>query len=153
MSKSWVVVAATCAGLGLGVAASAQELTTVACQEVTGQAQIGGVLQQISGVACLQPDGTWQLMDTGGGGIAYAAPAYYYDPWWYWPPVGFSAGVIFVDHFHHVHHLNHVFFRHGGGAFFVHGGMRGGAPGGFRGGMRGGGGFHGGFHGGGGMHR
>lgn len=150
MGKSWWAVALACAGLGMGGAASAQVLATDTCQQVTGQAEINGVLQQVTGVACLQPDGSWQMVDAGGDYVSYAAPAYYYDPWWYWPPLGFGASVIFIDRFHHVHAMNHVFFRRGGGAVVFRGGFRG-APGGFHGGMSGG--FHGGFHGGGGGHR
>jgi len=151
MGKVLPAVAAVFAGLGFGVAALAQEGP---CQEVYGQAEIGGVLQPISGVACLQPDGTWQLV---GGPGTYSAPDYYYDPW-YWAPVGvgFGATVIFVDRFHHFHHLHHVFFRRPGFHGGFHDGFRGGFHGGFHGGGfhggHGGAGSQGGFHGG-GMHR
>lgn len=160
MGKVLAAAAAVCAGLSFGVAAPAEELVSAPCQQVVGQAEIDGVLQVISGVACLQPDGTWQLVDGATGVVTYAAPAYYYDPW-YWAPVGvgFGAGVIFVDRFHHFHHMHHVFVRRPGvivrGGF--HGGFHSGFHGGFHRGFHGGGGggshggSHGGFHGG-GMH-
>jgi len=140
MGKGLAAVAAAFAGLGLGLggAAWAQDMSGP-CQQVIGQAEIGGVMQTITGVACLQPDGTWALVDTSGG---YAAPAYYDDQWYWAPYVGFG-GVIFIDHVHRPHVMHHVFFPHRGvivhGGGFVHGG------GGFHGGSQGG------FHGG-GMH-
>jgi hypothetical protein len=125
------------------------------CRMVNGTADIDGATQNISGLACKQPDGTWQIQqqDTGVDmGDVSAPPPYpyypYYDPWFYAPPVafGFGASFVFVDRFHHFHHMDHV-----------HVGPRGG----FRSGFHGGGGFHGrggffrggGFHGGSGGHR
>ncbi|WP_454754337.1 hypothetical protein [Cupriavidus necator] len=150
MGKALAAAAAVFAGLSFGVAASAEELVSAPCQQVVGQAEIGGVLQEISGVACLQPDGTWQLVDGASGAVTYAAPAYYYDPW-YWAPVGVSFGgsVIFVDRFHHFHHMHHVFFRRPG--VIVRGGFHNGFHGGFHRGFHNGGRARGGFHGG-GMH-
>lgn len=150
MGKGLAAAAAVFAGLSFGAAAPAEELESAPCQQVVGQAEIGGVLQEISGVACLQPDGTWQLVDGASGVVTYAAPAYYYDPW-YWAPVGvgFGASVILVDRFHHVHHMHHVFFRRQG--VIVRGGFHGGFRGGLHRGFHGGAGSHGGFHGG-GMH-
>lgn len=155
MGKVLAAAATLFAGLGFGAAAPAEELVSVPCQQVVGQAEIGGVLQEISGVACLQPDGTWQLVDGASGAVSYAAPAYYYDPW-YWAPVGvgFGASVILVDRFHHFHPMHHVFVRRSG--VVVHGSFRGGSHDGFHGGFHNGGGSHGGSHGGfqgGGMHR
>lgn len=150
MGKALAAAAAVFAGLSFGVAASAEELVSAPCQQVVGQAEIGGVLQEISGVACLQPDGTWQLVDGASGAVTYAAPAYYYDPW-YWAPVGvgFGGSVIFVDRFHHFHHMHHVFFRRPG--VIVRGGFHNGFHGGFHRGFHNGGRARGGFHGG-GMH-
>lgn len=172
MAKYLMAVTAAIASLCCSTAVQAQELTTGTCQEVVGDVAIGGVMQQVSGLACLQPDGTWQLVDGAGGGVVYAAPAYYYDydPW-YWTPlaVGFGASVVFVDRFHRFHHMNRVFVRNSGvvvrgGGFHdgfhrrFHNGFHGGFHDGFHGGPHGG--FHGGphggsggFHGGGGMHR
>jgi surface antigen len=82
-------------------------------------------------------------------GYGYPYPyAYPYDPFW-GPPFlfGFGASFVFVDRFHHFHHIDHVHFGHPG---FAHGGFHHGFHGGFHGG-----GFHGGgggFHGGGGGH-
>ena len=125
------------------------------CRMVNGTADIDGTTQNISGLACKQPDGTWQIQQQDAGvdmGDVYPPPPYpyypYYDPWFYGPPVafGFGASFVFVDRFHHFHHMDHV-----------HVGPRGG----FRRGFHGAGGFHGGnaffggggFHGGGGGHR
>lgn len=150
MGKAFAAVATVFAGLSFSAAAPAEELESTPCQQVVGQAEIGGVLQEISGVACLQPDGTWQLVDGASGVVTYAPPAYYYDPW-YWAPVGVGVGasVIFVDRFHHFHPMHRVFFRRSG--VIVHGGFRGGFHGGFHRGSQGGAGSHGGSHGG-GMH-
>jgi len=124
------------------------------CQQVAGQAEIGGVLQEIYGVACLQPDGTWHLVDAGDGTgygdepVYATGPAYYYDPW-YWSPYGAGFAFVFVDRFHHFHRMHHVFFRHQGPVFrgirvmpgrgvpaggFHGGGMHGGVQGSFHGG-------------------
>ncbi|WP_449185782.1 hypothetical protein [Trinickia sp. YCB016] len=133
------------------------------CRMVNGTADIDGATQTISGLACKQPDGTWQIQQQGTGvdvGDAYPLPPYpyysYYDPWYYWAPVdfGFGASFIFVDRFHHFHHMDHVHFGHHDG---FHGGHGFHGGGGFHegGGFHGGGHFEGGggFHGGGGGHR
>jgi hypothetical protein len=139
------------------------------CRMVSGTADVDGATQNISGLACKQPDGTWQIQqqDTGVDmGDVYPPPPYpdypYYDPWFYGPPVafGFGASFVFVDRFHHFHHIDHVHFGprggfHGAGGFHGGRGLHGG--GGFHGegGFHGGGVFQGGggFHGGGGGHR
>ena len=127
------------------------------CRMVNGTADIDGATQNISGLACKQPDGTWQIQQQDAGvdmGEVSPPPPYpysyypYYDPWFYGPPVafGFGGSFVFVDRFHHFHHMDHVHF---------------GSHGGFRGGFHGGSGFHGGegffrgggFHGGGGGRR
>lgn len=164
MGKALGAVAALLAGLGLSVPAAAQMATDAGnvysspCQQMTGQVEVDGYVQQVVGLACLQPDGSWQMVEDTGGTAIYPQPAYYIDPW-YWAPVGvgFGGSFIFVDRFHHFHHMHHMSFAHAGGGF--HGGMRGGFHGGFNGhgGFHGGGGdgFHGGgggFHGGGGGH-
>ncbi|GAA7771854.1 MULTISPECIES: hypothetical protein [Cupriavidus] len=143
MGKRLAAVAAAIAGLGLGGGvggAWAQDMSTM-CQQVVGQAEIGGVMQTIAGVACLQPDGTWQMVDS--SSVGYGGGDYYYDPWYWTPYVGF-AGVIFIDHHHRPHVMHHVFFPSRG--VIVRGGrvVHGGAPGGFHGGAAPGGGFHGG---------
>jgi surface antigen len=163
MGKALGAVAALLAGLGLSVPAAAQMATDAGysspCQQMTGQVEVDGYVQQVVGLACLQPDGSWQMVEDTGGTVIYSQPAYYLDPW-YWAPVGvgFGGSFIFVDRFHHFHHMHHKSFAHVGGGF--HGGMRGGFHGGFNGGSHGGfnggshggfnGGSHGGFHGGGG---
>jgi surface antigen len=127
------------------------------CRAVVGQTDIDGTMQQIVGRACLQSDGTWQIVQSPDGSVLwYPVAAYPYpDPWWWGPPIFIGAGVsfIFVDHFHHFHHfdhfhqMGHVHFAPIGAGFhrgpFPGGGMRGFA------GTRG----FGGMHGVGGMHR
>jgi surface antigen len=105
------------------------------CRMVTGTADIDGTPQQISGLACLQPDGTWQIVQGDGDTLVYPVawpdvPDTYAGPWYgWWPPVFVGGSFVFVDHFHHFHHMDHVY------------------PG--RGGMHPTSGVHGGFHGGG----
>ncbi|AJG24014.1 hypothetical protein [Cupriavidus basilensis] len=156
MNKALGAVAALLAGLGLSASAAAQAVAADAwngysspCQQMAGQVEIDGYLQQVVGLACLQPDGSWQMVDSSGGAVAYAQPAYDYDPW-YWTPVGvgFGASFIFVDRFHHAHNMHRVFLPRPGGGF--HGGFHGGSRGSFVGAPRGG--FQGGFHGGGHHH-
>ncbi|MFJ1256866.1 hypothetical protein [Cupriavidus sp. CuC1] len=179
MGKALGAVAALLAGLGLCVPAAAQmaaagawDTDGVPCQEVVGQAEIRGVLQQVVGLACLQPDGTWQIVEGADRGpVTYPAPgSYYVDPW-YWAPVGVGLGAdfIFIDRFHHFHRMHHMFFRRSGMGDGFHGGFHGGPHRDFHDGHHDGfhdfhdrphGGFHdgphggsdGGFHGGGGMH-
>lgn len=148
-----------CAALGLCLAC-AVPLTVTAqtmadgavaaappCQNIVGQAEIDGNLQQVSGLACQQPDGTWQFVQADGS-AAFYPPYAYYDPW-YWG--GFVTVVggsfIFVDRFHHHYPMNHVYFNHvsyvmGARVHGWHGasGMHGGGWGTVQ-------------HGGGGMHR
>ncbi|WP_246024878.1 hypothetical protein [Paraburkholderia dinghuensis] len=81
------------------------------CREVVGQAEIDGVTQDVAERACLQSDGTWQIVQgSDGSALWYPVASYPYpDPWWWGPPVFIGVGVsfIFVDHFHHVHHFAH----------------------------------------------
>lgn len=106
------------------------------CRTVTGTADIDGTPQQISGLACRQPDGSWQIVQGDNDTLVYPVPwpgtiDYYGAPWYgVWPPFFVGASVVFVDHFHHFHHMDHV---HAGGPGMPMMGVRGG--------------FHGGFHG------
>lgn len=105
---------------------------TAPCRLVAGQTQIDGVMQQITGRACLQPDGTWQIVEDDGDALAYS-PFYYYDPWYWGPPAvisGVAVSFIFVDRFHHFHHLDHVHYayRSNGMGMGARGGWHGGAP-------------------------
>ncbi len=154
----WTAAWAVSLGLCAGAPALADEAwsTGPPCQQVAGQVVINGQWQQVAGVACLQPDGSWQLVDDSGG--AYYTTPYYYDDSdsWYWAPVavGYGAAFVFVDRHHHVFPMRHVFFRHVGGGWggrvvrvMPHGGFRGGMGGGATRGMGGGmGGAHGGGH-------
>lgn len=118
------------------------------CRNIVGQAEIDGTMQQIGGLACQQPDGTWQIMQSDDNAVAlYPAFVYpYYDPW-YWG--GFVTVVggsfVFIDRFHHHFHMGHVHFGHGPYGGWGHGGtwqtnaVTGGMHGGF-GMMHGGGG-------------
>jgi hypothetical protein len=36
------------------------------CRAIAGRAEIDGTMQQIVGRACLQPDGTWQILQSPG---------------------------------------------------------------------------------------
>ncbi|MBN3757266.1 hypothetical protein G3N95_30300 [Paraburkholderia sp. Tr-20389] len=108
--------ATLCVCAGCAVATSppvaAQEYSDqMTCRNVVGQAEIDGTMQPISGLACLQPDGTWQLQQGSDGAVVYSIPAYSYYDTWYWGP----AVVVFVDRFHHVHHMNHVHWGQSGG--------------------------------------
>lgn len=85
------------------------------CQNIVGQAEVDGTMQPITGLACQQPDGTWQFVQGDDSDVAYYPPQPYpyYDPW-YWG--GFVTVVggsfVFVDRFHHPHPMNHVYFNH-----------------------------------------
>ena len=97
--------AAVAQGMSDGVAYAAPP-----CQSIVAQAEIDGTMQQISALACLQPDGTWQIVQ----GDANALVLYpYYDPW-YWG--GFVTVVggsfVFIDRFHHRHPMDRVHFNH-----------------------------------------
>lgn len=111
------------------------------CTMVEGTADVDGTPQNISGLACKQPDGTWQIQQQDPGVEADNAFPYY-DPWSYGPPVvfGFGASFVFVDRFHNFHHMDHPHFGPHRGF-----GSRGGFHAGFHGGngSHGGGGFHG----------
>ncbi|KML63551.1 hypothetical protein VL15_00510 [Burkholderia cepacia] len=82
------------------------------CRAVVAQANIDGTEQQIVGRACLQSDGTWQIVQSDDGSVLwYPAAAYpYADPWYWGPPLFIGAGVsfVFVDRFRHFHHFDHV---------------------------------------------
>lgn len=81
------------------------------CRAVAAQAEIDGTIQQMVGRACLQPDGTWQIVQDPDGTIVwYPVAAYPYpDPWYWGPPLFIGTGVsfIFIDRFHHFHHFHH----------------------------------------------
>ncbi|CAE6725701.1 hypothetical protein R69658_06055 [Paraburkholderia aspalathi] len=129
--------------------ANAPSTDTSTCRFVVGQAEIDGVMQQVSGRACQQPDGSWQIVEDDAAAQAMApAPVYYNDPWYWGPPVLFGGvSVIFVDRFHHFHHMDHVHYVHG--SYGMGGrGWHGGGSAHMWGGMS-----HGMSHGGGGMHR
>jgi hypothetical protein len=118
--------------------AAAQATDAQACRNVTGTVDIDGTPQQISGLACPQPDGTWQIQQGGGDTLLYPVPAPadytdyyadYYGPWYgWWAPAVVGVSFVFVDRFHHVYPIHRVYY---------------GRPG-----MRPVSGTHGGFHGG-----
>ncbi|WP_175997299.1 hypothetical protein [Burkholderia stabilis] len=82
------------------------------CRAVVAQADIDGTEQQIVGRACLQSDGTWQIVQSPDGSVLwYPAAGYpYADPWYWGPPLFIGAGVsfVFVDRFRHFHHFDHI---------------------------------------------
>lgn len=140
--------AAIVAALSVSSAAFAQgyddSLAAVGdCRAILEQADIDGVIQPVAARACLQPDGTWQIVrdDDDSSVIVYPAAAYPYpDPWYWGPPifVGIGAGFVFIDRSHHVHHFHRMGHPHFGGfhsnAVMPHDG--------FHGGMNGSGGGH-----------
>ncbi|MGU7780066.1 hypothetical protein [Burkholderia sp. PU8-34] len=102
-----------CAGFSAAVFAQMYDnlpADSTNCRAVVGQAEIDGTEQQIVGRACLQSDGTWQIVQSPDGSILwYPLAAYPYpDPWYWGPPLFIGAGVsfIFVDRFHHFHHFH-----------------------------------------------
>jgi surface antigen len=148
MSKRLTALTMALMGFGVCACATAQNVPVGTCEPMVGQAEIDGVVQQVSGTACLQPDGTWQMVDTDGTPVTYVGPPYYVDDTWYWAPPVFVGGFVFIDRFHHHHHMHNAFFHHDGRGFVRGSGFRGGFHGGHDGGHDGG---HGGMHGG-GMH-
>lgn len=85
---------------------------TPSCREITAQIPIDGQPQTVSGLACLQGDGTWHLVPSDYPPPAYAYTSYtwYDDPWYWWPVAGFGADFFFVDvGFHHRHFFDHRF--------------------------------------------
>ena len=57
------------------------------CRAVVAHANIDGTEQQIVGRACLQRDGTWQIVQSDDGSVLwYPAAAYPYPDPWYWGP-------------------------------------------------------------------
>ncbi|QCP49950.1 hypothetical protein FAZ95_12640 [Trinickia violacea] len=174
MRNTFGLGTALVAGVLCAVPAAAQDAATTSsppvgtCRPVTGQVDIDGTTQQISGLACLQADGTWQIVQNLDGSwvipesdYAYYYGPYYYSPW-YWVPgvvVGVGASFVFVDHFHHFHHFDHdhmhIVFH--GNTMHMHGVFRGnmmqtrggwggphawGSPHGWAGAGAGSGGFH-----------
>ena len=110
----------------------------IECRAVHGQVEIDGTMQPIIARACLQPDGTWQIVRDGPGDtvLVYPVDAYPYPDLWYWGPpiyVGVGAGFFFVDHFHRFHHIERRDHGHPGsagprafgGSTFYRGGGRG----------------------------
>ena len=81
------------------------------CRAVLGQADIDGSTQQVVERACLQSDGTWQIVESPDDSVLVYPVGYYpYPDQWYWgPPLFIGAGVsfIFVDRFHHHFHADH----------------------------------------------
>ena len=101
---------------------------------LSAQAMIDGSPQPIVGRACLQPDGTWIIVEGPPDKpdqytTVYVPPPYayyaYVDPWLWTAPIGLSVGAfIFVDRDHHVHdghrfahfgHMHRFEGRHGSG--------------------------------------
>ena len=113
------------------------------CREFTVQVTVEGQEQQAVGQACQQPDGSWQVtLNTPGlPQQVYTLPPqaislypypqqYYWDPWFY-GPLFFVGGPVFLPQGHRFHNR--------GGSY--HGGSH-------RGGSHRSGSHHGGFHGG-----
>ena len=102
----------------------------VQCREFNTPVTIGGMQQQATGTACLQPDGSWKIQQSIAGQppqVYVVAPqvyrpyypaAYLADPWYYGPPL-FVSGVFIGGGWGYYHH-------HGGWYGSWHGGWRGG---------------------------
>lgn len=142
MVRAMGKVAAICASLGLGASVAAQTMasrtwaTGMPCDQVAVQAVIDNVPQQVIGIACRQPDGSWQFMDSVGGVVDfYPQSAYYAEPW-NAALAGVGLGTVFVDRFPCVHPMHGVFVRCGGMSGFRGDGrgrgFRAVPPGGFR---------------------
>ncbi|MCA8304871.1 hypothetical protein LGN24_25645 [Burkholderia seminalis] len=104
-----------CLGLAASVFAQMADDPTengANCRAIVAQADIDGTRQQIVGRACLQGDGTWQIVQGPDGSVLwYPAAAYpYADPWYWGPPLFVGAGVsfIFVDRFRRFHRFDHA---------------------------------------------
>jgi hypothetical protein len=108
---------------------AAPAATGQGCREFDTPVVIGGQEQQAHGTACLQPDGSWRIVQELPGQPAqsyvlppqayapYYPPAYAADPWFYGPPL-FLGGVFIGGGWGHRHH--HDGFRgawRGGGRF------------------------------------
>jgi hypothetical protein len=103
------------------------------CREFTVQVTVEGEPRQAVGQACRQPDGSWQVtLNTPGlpqqvytlppqAISLYSYPQqYYWDPWFY-GPLFFVGGPVFLAHGHHNHGMSdHGASHHGG----FHGGRR-----------------------------
>jgi surface antigen len=113
--------AALCLSLACAAPVAAQTmpdgaaLGAPACQNIVGQTEIDGAMQQVTGLACRQPDGSWQFVPGDDNMLVFYPPQVYpyYDPW-YWG--GFVTVVggsfVFIDRFHHHYPMNHVYFSH-----------------------------------------
>ncbi len=143
--RSITAMLACCAGIAPAIAQTTPDdlapASTATCQNITAQAVINGQLQNVSGLACLQSDGTWQIVQDLYPPAQYAYG--WYDPWYWGAPIGVGTGFFFFDNDHRRHRLNHVFFRHSEGPGFHQGGFH---DGGFHGGGIHQGGFGSGFH-------
>ncbi len=143
--RSITAMLACCAGIAPAMAQTTPDdlmpANTPTCQNITAQAVINGQVQNVSGLACLQSDGTWQLVQSLYPPAQYAYG--WYDPWYWGPPIGVGSAFFFFDFDHRRHRLDHVFFRHSdAGPGFHSGGFH---NGGFHQGGEGGG-FGSGFH-------
>jgi surface antigen len=112
--RSITVVLACCAGIAPAMAQTTPDdlmaAGTATCQNITAQAVINGQLQNVSGLACLQSDGTWQIVQNLYPPAQYAYG--WYDPWYWGAPIGVGTAFFFIDSAHRRHRLDHVFFRH-----------------------------------------
>src|SRR5262245_18112083 len=105
------------------------------CREIIAQVTVGGQPQQAVGLACQQPYGTWRVTLNMPGLpqqiytrprqainlYPYPEPYYWWDPWFY-GPLFFVGGPVFLTHgFHRFHHHD---FHHQAG--FRHGSFHGG---------------------------
>src|SRR5258708_3318940 len=85
-------------------------IDTSTCRDVSGQAEIDGVMPPFTARACQQPYGTWVFVPGDDQSLAVPGYAYSFEPW-YWGPVGFGGSFVFFDEFHRRqhHHFDHDF--------------------------------------------
>lgn len=124
MKKKWVLPMTVATVL---MSAHAQANGTDYCREYTQTVQVGGVRQQGYGTACMQPDGSWQIVESAEGSAmasnavisrteyAEVPPPMYVPAYAPAPQPSFSMVVSSGAHRHrHRHGNGHGHWRHGG---------------------------------------
>lgn len=91
------------------------------CREYRKQVKVGGGVQEAYGTACMQPDGSWEIVSENGRPVEmydfYGQPTYtFVERPVYTPPMIFSS-VVFSGHdsHRHRHHRHHHGCGHGHG--------------------------------------
>jgi hypothetical protein len=88
-----------------------QSIDASTCRDISGQAEIDGVMQPFVGRACQRSDGSWVLVN--GDGDSWVAPVtdyaypYPYAPGYWGAPEVWGPSFVFFDGFHHHRHFHH----------------------------------------------